>query len=173
VGGGAWTSTCGGCLSRPSVGSKAAAVTLRQADSSDLEAIAAIERLSFGDPWSAPEFESVLSLVHTIFLVAVSGADEEIEGYVVALAVVDEAEILNVAVSAAQRGKGIGGSLLDAALAEVEKRGALSIFLEVRLSNGPARALYGSRRFIEVSRRKGYYRNPPEDALVMRRAVIG
>jgi ribosomal-protein-alanine N-acetyltransferase len=173
VGGGAWASTRGGCVSRPSLGAKPVAVTLRPAGSSDLEAIAVIERQSFGDPWSAAEFESVLSLAHTIFLVAVSGADDEIAGYVVALAVVDEAEILNVAVSPALRSNGIGGGLLDAALAEVEKRGALSVFLEVRLSNASARALYGSRRFIEVSRRKGYYRNPSEDALVMRRAGIG
>ena len=173
MGGGARASTRGGCVSRLSLRVKQVAVTMRPANSSDLDAIAAIERLSFGDPWSTAEFESVLSLAHTIFLVALSGANEEIAGYVVALAVVDQAEILNVAVSPAQRGNGIGGSLLDAALAEVERRGAESVFLEVRLSNASARALYGSRRFIEVSRRKGYYRNPSEDALVMRRAGIG
>ncbi len=129
---------------------KPLAVTLRPADSSDLEAIAAIERRSFGDPWSAADFESVLS-AHTIFLVAVSTAQQEIAGYVVALAVVDEAEILNVAVDPVLRGNGIGGNLLDAALAEVERRGARSVFLEVRVSNAAARALYGSRRFIEIS----------------------
>jgi [ribosomal protein S18]-alanine N-acetyltransferase len=160
-------------VSGQSIDVKPVAVTLRQADSRDLEAVAAIERESFGDPWSASEFESVLTLGHTIFLVASSAADERITGYVVALAVMDEAEILNVAVSPALRGHGIGGRLLDAALAEVEKRGALSVFLEVRLSNTSARALYGSRRFVDVSRRKGYYRNPSEDALVMRRARIG
>ena len=149
------------------------AVTLRKADSRDLDAVAAIERESFGDPWSVAEFESVLALGHTIFLVASTGVDERIAGYVVALAVVDEAEILNVAVSPGMRGHGIGGRLLDAALAEVEKRGAQSIFLEVRLSNKSARALYESRRFVDVSRRKGYYRNPSEDALVMRRARNG
>lgn len=149
------------------------AVTLRPAEATDLEAVAAIEARSFGDPWSAVDFQSVLSLGHTIFLVADSESAKGIAGYVVAVAVVDEAEILNVAVDPILRGNGIGGNLLDAALAEVEKRGAKSVFLEVRLSNAAARALYRSRRFIEVSRRKGYYRNPPEDALVMRRAAIG
>ncbi len=139
----------------------------------DMGAIAAIERMSFGDPWSQADFEALLSSGHTIFLVALSAGDDAIAGYVVAHAVVDEAEILNVAVSPDLRGTGIGGALLDAALSEVERRGALSVFLEVRLSNAAARALYGSRRFVELSRRKGYYRNPSEDALVMRRAVIG
>jgi [ribosomal protein S18]-alanine N-acetyltransferase len=157
----------------PPTRAKPAGVTLRRADARDLEAIAAIERKSFGDPWSASDFASVLSLAHTIFLVAETAAATGIAGYVVAAAVIDEAEILNVAVDPVLRGNGIGGQLLDAALAEVDERGAKSVFLEVRLSNAAARALYGSRRFIEMSRRKGYYRNPPEDALVMRRAAIG
>jgi [ribosomal protein S18]-alanine N-acetyltransferase len=160
-------------VSGPPTRVKPAAVTLRPADSRDLEAITAIERASFGDPWSAADFASVLSLAHTIFLVAETAGAAGIAGYVVAVAVIDEAEILNVAVDPVLRGNGIGGQLLDAALAEVDEKGAKSVFLEVRLSNAAARALYGSRRFIEMSRRKGYYRNPPEDALVMRRAAIG
>jgi ribosomal-protein-alanine acetyltransferase len=173
MGGGARASAGGGCVSRSSSRLTPVEVILRPAELSDLGAIAEIERRSFGDPWSAADFESVLSLTHTIFLVAESAAERGIAGYIVAVAVVDEAEILNVAVDPDLRGNGIGGNLLDAALAQVESRGALSVFLEVRLSNVAARALYSSRRFIEMSRRKGYYRNPPEDALVMRRAAIG
>jgi ribosomal-protein-alanine N-acetyltransferase len=61
--------------------------------------------------------------------------------------------------------------LLDAALAEARARGADEIFLEVRNSNAPARALYGSRGFKEVGRRPNYYRRPVEDAIVLRRTL--
>ncbi len=149
-----------------------AQLRLRPATRDDLFAVAAIERASFADPWSAREFGSVLLLGHTIFLVAVSGPHEEIVGYVVAVAVVDEGEIVNIAVTPSHRGQGLGGVLLDAAVNEAEHRGAVTLFLEVRVSNEAARALYGSRGFVEISRRKGYYRSPPEDALVLRRAVI-
>ena len=159
--------------SLPAGQGRMASVTLRQPEKADLQAVAAIERASFGDPWSAEDFASVLRAGHTIFRVAVSDADGEIGGYVVAMTVLDEAEILNIAVPPTARRNGLGGILLDAALREVERQGALSVFLEVRVSNVAARSLYGSRGFVEISRRKGYYRSPVEDALVLRRAVIG
>ncbi len=147
-------------------------VRYRRATTVDLTAVAEIERASFSDPWSAEEFGSVLKLEHTIFLVAV-GADRRIVGYVIAIAVADEGEIVNIAVDQSQRGHGLGGTLLDSALDEAGRRGAKSLFLEVRVSNTAARALYQSRGFEEVSRRKGYYRSPTEDALVLRRGTIG
>ncbi|MEO7366476.1 MAG: ribosomal protein S18-alanine N-acetyltransferase [Gemmatimonadaceae bacterium] len=148
---------------------RADGIELRTPGASDLGAVAAIEEASFGDPWSAREFASVLSIDHSIFLIAESRG--EIVGYVIAIAVLDEAEILNVAVSPSRRGEGIGGDLLDAAVKQVESRGAESLFLEVRVSNVAARALYQSRGFAEISKRKNYYRTPLEDALVMRRAA--
>ena len=144
-------------------------IVLRPPGAADLPAVAAIEQASFADPWSAREFASLLAVDHSIFLVAESSG--EIVGYVVAIAVLDEAEILNVAVSPSRRGEGIGGVLLDAALGQVESRGAESVFLEVRVSNTEAKALYKSRYFAEISKRKNYYRTPVEDALVMRRAT--
>ena len=86
-------------------------------------------------------------------------------------AVLDEAEVLNLAVSPSCRGLGVGGMLLDAALSEAAAAGATSVFLEVRESNVAARALYASRGFTEISRRSRYYRKPVEDALVLRGAV--
>ena len=154
-------------------GKGADSVTLRPPTIDDMDAVAAIEKASFGDPWSAHEFSSVLQLAPTIFLVAELGQSREIAGYVIAMAVLDEAEILNIAVSPERRGAGLGGTLLDAASTEVKRRGAKSVFLEVRVSNVAARSLYASRGFVEISRRKGYYRSPVEDAMVLRRAVIG
>ena len=145
-------------------------IALRPPAAADLEAIAAIESECFADPWSVNEFASVIKVDHSIFLVAET-KHGEILGYVVAISVLDEGEILNIAVRPSLRGKGFGGLLLDAALIEVEKRGAVTVFLEVRVSNTAARALYASREFEEISKRKNYYRTPVEDALVMRRAV--
>ena len=129
-----------------------------------------IERQSFADPWGSREFTTALESVQTIFLVAEDG-DGVIVGYSIALVVADESEILNIAVETGHRGTGIGGLLLDAAVSEVRKRGAEQVFLEVRESNVAARKLYGSRGFDEISRRRGYYKMPVEDALVLRMAM--
>jgi ribosomal-protein-alanine N-acetyltransferase len=138
-----------------------------------------IEAQAFTDPWSRASFASLLGSPHVVFLVAeqstapafsdAPGARGEVAGYVVAWTVADEAEIANVAVAPSLRGRGFGGRLLDAALHEVERRGAGAVFLEVRESNVAARALYAARRFVEVGRRRAYYRRPQEDALVLRR----
>lgn len=111
-----------------------------------------------------------MSAPQTIFLVA---ADQRggIGGYVLVMVVIDESEILNIAVDPAVRGASLGGSLLDAGMTEARSRGAKEIFLEVRESNEAALRLYSSRGFEAVSRRRKYYRTPVEDALVLRRAM--
>ena len=114
-------------------------MNIRLARESDVLSIGLIERDSFADPWGPSEFVSALNAPHTIFLVA-QDADGVVEGYAIAMAVADEAEILNLAVHPRFRGKGIGGSLLDAALAAVKSRGAAQIYLEVRESNDAARS---------------------------------
>ena len=144
---------------------------VREAGVSDLARVWAIEKASFADPWGASEFRSVLDSPPTIFLVAADAGQKAVLGYAVALTVLDESEILNIAVDPEFRGHGVGGLLLDAALAEVKARGAVAVFLEVRESNEAARKLYRSRGFEELSRRRGYYRMPVEDALVLRRAL--
>ena len=111
-----------------------------------------------------------MAVRHAIFLVAEDSA-RRIGGYVITMAVTDESEVLNIAVDPERRGAALGALLLDAALAEAEKRGARSTFLEVRESNEPALRLYRSRGFEEISRRRRYYKSPVEDALVLRRAV--
>jgi len=146
-------------------------IALRVARASDLADVTRIERESFADPWGNADFRSVLQSPQTIFLVAVDGVSEAVVGYAVALTVLDESEILNIAVDPSMRGRGLGGRLLDAAIADVLARGAVAAFLEVRESNAAARALYQSRGFEELSRRRGYYRTPVEDALVLRLAM--
>lgn len=144
---------------------------VRPARIGDIETVGLIERASFPDPWGPGEFRTVLDSPQTIFLVAEDVGAAAVSGYSIALTVLDESEILNIAVDSSCRGHGLGGRLLDAALECARERGANAAFLEVRESNEPARKLYASRGFSEISRRRKYYRNPAEDALVLRLAM--
>ncbi|MDX2184132.1 MAG: ribosomal protein S18-alanine N-acetyltransferase [Gemmatimonadaceae bacterium] len=143
------------------------AVTIRDATSADVSAIHGIERASFGDPWSRAAFTNALESPEVF--VAVADVDGSLAGYVVVRVVAGEGEILNVAVLPSARRLGAGRALLQHALHVAGARGALAVFLEVRPSNAAARGLYAAFGFVEVGRRTRYYRNPDEDALVLRR----
>jgi ribosomal-protein-alanine N-acetyltransferase len=145
-------------------------VSIDAACISDIPAISAIERAAFTDPWSARSFRDALDHPAVYFGCARSD-DGGVLGYVVAWFVADEGEIANLAVAPEGWGGGIGRALLDAALAEAEQRMIQTVYLEVRDSNERARRLYQSRGFAEVGRRKGYYRRPIEDAIVLRRTL--
>jgi len=142
-------------------------VTIEPALRIDVAMIAELERSAFSDPWSPASFESVMDEPAAYIAVA-RGAESRIAGYVVAWFVADEGEIANLAVREPTRRQGIGASLLDAALSEGRRRGAQNMYLEVRESNEAARRLYASRGFDEIGRRKRYYRQPVEDAVVLR-----
>jgi ribosomal-protein-alanine N-acetyltransferase len=153
---------------------------LRPATAADLDAVVMIERVSFSDPpWSRRSFASLLDDPRVRFTVAcapAAGGDvldnalagHAVVGYVVMWLVADEAELANLAVAPGRRREGIGRYLLDSAMAGALAAGAKSLYLEVRESNVAARALYGGRGFLAVGRRAGYYRNPAEDALLLR-----
>ena len=147
--------------------------SFRAATQADVPAIVEIERTSFGDPWSEETFRDLLRLRQAIFLVATEGLPESVCGYVIAAVITDEAEVLNLAVAGQSRRRGVGGRLLDAGLGMIREQGAREVFLEVRESNAAAIALYTSRGFAALSRRARYYRNPVEDALVLRQAIEG
>jgi len=138
----------------------------------DLRGVAAIERLAFSDPWSEKSFREALSHPAMYFVAARSDGGEVL-GYVVAWFVADEGQIANLAVAPSGWGRGIGRALLTSALNEAASRGVRDIYLEVRESNQRARRLYGSTGFQEVGRRRGYYRRPVEDAIVLRRTLEG
>ena len=144
---------------------------LRAARESDVASIAAIEKVTFSDPWPPRAFRSLLDHPRVRFTVASEERTGEVVGYVVAWFIVDEAEVANLAVAAAARRRRIGSALLDAILEAAGAEGMRAMYLEVRDSNVGARALYESRGFQEVGRRRRYYRSPVEDAIIMRRAV--
>jgi ribosomal-protein-alanine N-acetyltransferase len=132
-----------------------------------LNSIVRIERESFSDPWSEQAFIGMIDSPLAIVLVA-AAADESVIGYAAATGAWEDGEILNVAVSGTARRQGIGGMLLDAAISALREQRVSRVFLEVRESNAAARGLYESRGFAEISVRRGYYRRPVEDAVVMK-----
>ena len=155
-----------GSRARPAAGGVGVHVLLRAARRADVRAVVAIEQRAFADPWSPQSFADLVSEPRALFTVV---EDEgEVAGYSVIWTAADEAELANIAVDSNRRGRGLGSRLLDAALHAAHSRGAAAMYLEVRESNGIARALYASRGFAQVGRRRRYYRNPPEDALVLR-----
>lgn len=147
------------------------AITIRSATDADLARVVEIERAGFSDPWSATAFRSALDQDRLHFHVAIH--DGEVVGYAISWCVVDEAELANLAVVPAMRGKGVGSALLAHTMADAVAAGCVVMHLEVRESNAAARALYASRGFGMVGRRTRYYRAPVEDALIMRARLPG
>lgn len=145
-------------------------VAIRAAAEGDLDAIHAIECASFGDPWAFETFRGLLAHPPARMEVAV-GAAGALLGYAVAWFAADEAEIANIAVAPDARRRGVGALLLERILRSAAAFGARTVFLEVRESNEEARKLYEARGFEIAGRRKRYYRQPDEDALIMRLAL--
>ncbi|MCE2902416.1 MAG: ribosomal protein S18-alanine N-acetyltransferase [Gemmatimonas sp.] len=137
-------------------------------DAGHVAAVARIEASAFSDPWPASAFSELLERAYARLRVAVTD-DGTLCGYCVLLRAADEGEIANIATEPSVRQQGVAGRLLDDALAAADANGAASVYLEVRVSNEAARALYASRGFRQVGRRRGYYDRPAEDALVLRR----
>lgn len=145
-------------------------IDVRLATVDDVDAIVAIEKAAFSDPWSENSFHEALAHPAVFFACAQSDAGG-VAGYVVAWFAADEGEIANLAVSPTAWGGGVGRALLTSALDVATSRGASAVYLEVRDSNDRARRLYRSSGFEEVGRRRRYYRHPVEDAIVLRRAM--
>lgn len=124
-----------------------------------------IEKYSFTTPWSSISFQNELYNPYGIGLVAL--ADDTVIAYIVADYRFEEGHILNVAVHPAYRRKGIARRLLDIVLGWLKEKECRFIYLEVRTSNLAARKLYESLGFREVGRRKFYYMEPSEDAVLM------
>lgn len=142
---------------------------LQNGMSADAEAMAAIERDCFTDPWSVESFRQMTSLnaARTICAWIEAEGRPTLAGYLIALVIAPEAEIANIAVSPCFRRMGIGKALMTEGLRAMRGEGCDSFFLEVRESNRAAQALYTSLGFAESGRRKRYYQNPTEDALLM------
>ena len=127
--------------------------------------IAQLERLSFSDPWSERSIASELENPLSLWLVAEE--DGRVFGYVGSQTVLDESDMMNVAVDLGYRRRGIARALIEALIAALTQRGSRCLKLEVRVSNESARNLYESMGFQMLGLRKNYYQNPKEDALIL------
>lgn len=129
--------------------------------------VAALEKLCFSDPWSENSVASELNNPLSLWLVALDG--ERLAGYVGSQTVMDESDMMNLAVHPDYRCQGIGSRLVDELIKELKKKGSQRLTLEVRVSNEPAKRLYDELGFSEIAVRKRYYSHPKEDALIFRK----
>ncbi|MBI3479320.1 MAG: ribosomal protein S18-alanine N-acetyltransferase [Nitrosomonadales bacterium] len=138
----------------------------------DVDAVLAIEQAVQAYPWTRGNFTDALD--HG-YLCCVDDTGGEISGYAILMPVLDEAELLNIGVAAAQQRKGVGRAMLLEMLDLACKKNLLRVFLEVRSSNVAALALYRSAGFGEIGLRRGYYRNVDgsEDAITMACDLVG
>ena len=129
--------------------------------------VAALEKICFSDPWSEKSIASELDNPLSCWLVSLEG--ETVTGYVGSQTVLDQTDMMNIAVHPDFRRQGIARALIGALTQALKKRGSRALMLEVRASNTPARTLYETLGFAPVGVRRNYYRNPREDALILRK----
>ncbi|HBT79394.1 MAG TPA: ribosomal-protein-alanine N-acetyltransferase [Selenomonas sp.] len=140
-------------------------VSFREMVPDDADAVAAVEAACFPVPWSRESFWREASNEHTCYRLAV--ADEQVVGFAGCWVTCDEAQITNIALLPDWRGQGLGTRLMADLMAAAKARGCTAMTLEVRPSNTAALALYHHYGFKEAGRRKGYYTDNGEDAIIM------
>ncbi|MFZ2525826.1 MAG: ribosomal protein S18-alanine N-acetyltransferase [Candidatus Ferrigenium altingense] len=146
---------------------------MRAMTQDDVDAVLAIEQAVQRFPWTRGNFTDAL---HSGYLCCVDETESGgIRGYAILMPTVDEAELLNIGVAAAQQRKGLGRAMLAEMLNVARGRKMKRVFLEARSSNVAAIALYRSAGFSEAGARRGYYQgaNGSEDAIVMACELMG
>lgn len=138
----------------------------------DFARVSQLEKQIFTDAWLENDFETALSVKDQYFIVAeiLKDGQYKVVGYSGMWVIVDNGEIMNVAVDPEYRRLGIGRRMMTELIREGSARGAVTFGLEVRESNGGARRLYEELGFEVVGRRKSYYSHPTEDAILMTKA---
>jgi [ribosomal protein S18]-alanine N-acetyltransferase len=152
-------------------------LTIERMSHDDVPAVMAVDRLCFPTPWSENAYRSEMGNVSAYYLVArlsnstwraPSAAEREaLVGYAGAWIVMDEAHITTIGVHPDFRRHGIGQKLFEAILEQARARGVRRASLEVRESNVAAQSLYGKYGFVPIARRRRYYTDTGEDAIVM------
>ncbi len=141
---------------------------LRPMGLGDLDAVMALEEELFApDTWTAAMYREELAQSDTRHYLVAEDAGAVV-GYAGLIAYDDEAHVATIGVTGARQGQGLGARLLDALLAEADRRSPV-VLLEVRADNEHAQELYRRRGFAEIGRRRGYYQPSGTDAVVMRR----
>lgn len=143
-------------------------VRFDEAGGADADELARLVSGELGQPWSAAHFQAACAAERGRY-VLVARADTGLLAFCALAGAADEVEVHNLAVHRAARRRGLGRALLRHALAVARTRGAQRMFLEVRAGNVAARALYASCGFVLAGRRRDYYSEPREDALLLAR----
>jgi ribosomal-protein-alanine N-acetyltransferase len=141
-------------------------IRVRPMVEADVERVGAIEAASFTTPWRAATFRTLLDRPGAVLRV-LEVPPMAVGGYAVLWCIQDQGELANIAVAPQLRDLGLGSYLLDRMTEEAGGRGVESLYLEVRVSNARARAMYTSRGFQEIGVRRDYYEKPREDARVL------
>ena len=144
-------------------------MTFREMLVEDLEQVVDIEQNLFSVPWTKEGFLTYLMKKDTMFFVVEE--KERILVYCSMMTVLDEGDILNVAVRSDRQKEGIGLFLVDSMLRMAEMEGIRLVHLEVRQGNGTARRLYQRLGFKEDGLRRDYYENPVENAVLMTKTM--
>ena len=131
----------------------------------DAEALSLLDMEVFSVPWSKKSFED--ESANSLAYYYVAKEDDEIIAYAGFWHVADEGDITNIAVKKEHRKKGVASALLEVIIKKAKELGLELLTLEVRESNIPAINLYKRFGFLEIGKRKMYYKNPKEDALIM------
>ena len=143
-------------------------IAIEELTDAELGSVVNLSARCFDSAWPAESFRMAQGRARTATLTARDGG--RLVGYAVFRTVLDEAELLSLAVAPEDRRRGVGGMLLDDLFERVRRGGVISLYLEVRADNRAAFALYASRGFVIEGRRPGYYRDAT-DALLMRRTL--
>jgi len=150
-------------------------VLIRKATADDVPSIRALEQQTgTAAHWSPREYDALFAAEapRRIVLIATNEAGASLVcGFIVARCGIDEWEIENVVVAKEQRRRGLGRALVGQLLRAALHSGITSVLLEVRPSNTAARRLYEKLGFSETGRRPDYYREPPEDALLLKISI--
>lgn len=144
-------------------------VEIRRMTAEDVPAVAELESRCFTDAWSEDIFEESLLFTNQIFFVLTE--ENQLVGYCGLMTVLDEGQILNIAVDESCRRKGYGRLLMNAMFKYGAEQGISLYTLEVRESNVAAQKMYESFGFHETGRRKNYYTEPVETAILMDMSV--
>ena len=138
---------------------------IRRAKPDDAPMISRIEEECFPDPWSIKDILSYICSEGGMCFVALDGGS--VAAYIIGRIIAPEGEIYRIATTPEKRRRGIGYRLLSYAIKTERGRGLETAFLEVRSKNAAAISLYEAYGFEKTGTRKGYYKNPDDDALVM------
>lgn len=145
---------------------------IRRAITEDIPALSVLAQHSpTAAHWTEAQYRSAVGGIQPRRIILVL-KQEGLVGFVAGAEILGEWELENIVVAAKEQGKGLGAELLRAFLDETRQAHAAAVFLEVRESNSPARKLYEKAGFTATGRRRRYYENPAEDAILYKKNLL-